>query len=71
MIGAAETMAESLGIAGRVEIMDSIQFLTANLYEMSFFSATERKVTIEKLVQKYNDIVSKCENDASLRIKLG
>lgn len=71
MIGAAEGAAESLGIDGRVEIMDALQFLAANLYEMSLFKAAQRKITIEKLVEKYNEIVSGHESDASLRIDLG
>lgn len=71
MIGAAEGAAESLGIDGRVEIMDALQFLAANLYKMSLFKAAQRKITIEKLVEKYNEIVSEHESDASLRIDLG
>lgn len=71
MMGAAEGMAETLGIDGRIEIMDALQFLTANLYEMSLFKASERRITVEKLVEKYNEVVSVCESDASLRIGLG
>lgn len=71
MIGAAEGMAEGLGIEGRVEIMDALQFLTANLYEMSLFRAADRKVTLERLVNKYNEIVlAKEAGDQSLRIEL-
>ena len=69
MIGAAEEMAKSLGIDGRVEIMDALQFLSANLYEMSLFQAAQRKTTIEKLTGKYNEIISVHESDASLRIE--
>lgn len=68
MIGAAEGAAENLGIDGRVEIMDALQFLAANLYEMSLFKAAQRKITVEKLVEKYNEIISAHESDASLRI---
>ncbi|MCL5801251.1 MAG: DUF4928 family protein [Gammaproteobacteria bacterium] len=71
MIGAAEGAAEGLGIDGRVEIMDALQFLAANLYEMSLFKAAQRKVTIEKLAEKYNEIIFKHESDASLRIDFG
>lgn len=71
MIGAAEGMAEQLDIEGRVEMMDALQFLAANLYEMSLFKASERKITIDKLVEKYNEIVSTYESDASLRIQIG
>lgn len=71
MIGAAEGMAETLGIDGRVEIMDALQFLAANLYEMSLFKASQRKITMERLAKKYNEIISEYESDASLRINLG
>ncbi len=68
---AAESMAENFGIEGRVEIMDALQFLTCNLYEMSLFKADQRKITIDKLVVKYNDIINAHESDASLRIEIG
>lgn len=71
MLGAAEGMAEALGIEGRVEIMDALQFLAANLYEMSLFKASQRKITMERLAKKYNEIISEHESDASLRINLG
>lgn len=71
MTGAAEGMAETLGIDGRVEIMDALQFLAANLYEMSLFKASQRKITMERLAKKYNEIISEYESDASLRINLG
>ncbi|MBI3524769.1 MAG: DUF4928 family protein [Betaproteobacteria bacterium] len=71
MIGAAEGIAETLGVDGRIEIMDALQFLTANLYEMSLFKAAQRKITVEKLIEKYNEIVLKHESDTSLRISIG
>lgn len=71
MLSATEVMADDLGLSGRVEIMDAMQFLTANLYEMSLFKAAQRKITLEKLINKYNDLVSENESDASLRIAIG
>ena len=68
MIGAAEGLAENFGIDGRVEVMDALQFLAANLYEMSLFKAADRKVTVVKLIEKYNEIILKHEADLSLRI---
>jgi hypothetical protein len=70
MIGAAEGLAESLGIDGRVEIMDALQFVTTNLYELSLFKSSERRLTLERLVEKYNEIISEHENDQSLQIKI-
>lgn len=71
MIGATEGMAEALDIEGRVEIMDALQFLAANLYKMSLFKSAQRKITIERLAKKYNEIISEHESDASLRINIG
>ncbi len=68
MIGAAEGLAENAGIEGRVEVMDALQFLAANLYEMSLFKAADRKITVVRLIEKYNEIVAVHEADASLRI---
>lgn len=65
---AAEVLAEQIGIEGRVEVMDALQFLAANLYEMSLFKASDRKITVVKLIEKYNQIVAVHEADASLRI---
>ena len=70
-IGAAELEAEKIGIDGRVEVMDAIQFVAANLYELSLFRAAERRVALDALVQKYNVIIDSYESDASLRIELG
>ncbi len=68
MIGAAEGLAENLGIEGRVEILDALQFLATNLYEMGLFKGSNRKITVLRLMEKYNEIVAKYESDASLRI---
>jgi hypothetical protein len=71
MIGSAEELARSIGIADRVEILDVLQFVTMNLYELSLLKAVQRQVTIESLANKYNEIIAKCEADQSLQIKLG
>lgn len=62
--------ADELGIGNRVEILDAIQFLTANLYEMSHFRADKRKVTLDALVAKYNEIIDLVESNPSLRIEI-
>lgn len=67
-ISVAEGLAENIGIEGRVEIMDALQFLAANLYEMSLFQGAERKITVFRLIKKYNEIVAEHEADPSLRI---
>lgn len=67
-VGTAQGLAESHGLEGRVEVMDALQFLAANLYEMSFFRAADRRVKVVELVKKYNEIIAANEADASLRI---
>jgi len=67
-VGVAQGLAETHGIEGRVEVMDALQFLAANLYEMSLFKAGDRRIKISQLVEKYNEIIAANESDASLRI---
>jgi hypothetical protein len=67
-INVAEGLAENMGIEERVEVMDALQFLAANLYEISLFKTSERKITVVRLIEKYNDIVAVHESDPSLRI---
>jgi hypothetical protein len=67
----AESLLTIQGISGRVDVWEAEQFIATNIFEISFFKATERKVTIERLVEEYNDIVDQCETDPSLRIVVG
>ncbi|WP_086381426.1 DUF4928 family protein [Caballeronia sordidicola] len=69
-IGSAESQAEQAGMDGRIEVLDAVQFLAANLYEISLFKGAARKVTVENLAKKYNEIVEAVESDASLVIAL-
>ncbi len=57
-------------LADRVDVLDVGQFLTANVYERSLFKAATCKVTLSKLLERYNEIVRSCETDPSLKIKL-
>lgn len=66
----AEFLLKNAGLADRVDVLDAGQFLTANIYERSFFKAAECKVTLGKLLERYNEIVASCETDPTLQIKL-
>jgi hypothetical protein len=55
----------------RVDVLDVNQFFTANIYERSLFKVADCKVTLAKLLERYNEIVSSCETDPALQIKLG
>jgi len=70
-VSVAEGLAESAGIANRLEVWDIEQFLSMNLNEHGLFRQTGRKDMASRLVTAYNAIVDKCETDPSLKIKIG
>jgi len=57
-------------LGDRVDVLDAVQFLTANVYERSLFQVIDCKLTLTKLLQRYNEIVSACETDPTLRVNL-
>jgi len=67
-VAVAETMAENAGVAGRVEFFDVEQFVASNIFELSKFSASGRKVTVQDLIARYNRLAG-CENNPGLLIK--
>ncbi|HZL79613.1 MAG TPA: DUF4928 family protein [Candidatus Limnocylindrales bacterium] len=69
VIGAAFLLKNS-ELADRVDVLDAAQFLTANIYEHSFFKASTYKVTLSNLLSRYNEIVLQCETDPVLQIDL-
>jgi Domain of unknown function (DUF4928) len=66
----AEFLLEAANIGDRVDVLDAAQFLTANVYERSFFKTAACKTTLTALLNLYNSIVSKCETDPSLIIQI-
>jgi hypothetical protein len=54
----------------RIDVIDVTQFLTANVYERSFFKADECKATLMLILTRYNEIVSECETDPVLQVRL-
>ncbi|MEI8341371.1 MAG: DUF4928 family protein [Verrucomicrobiota bacterium] len=69
-VAGAAFLLKNSELADRVDVLDAGQFLTANVYERSFFKAAECKVTLGKLLQRYNEIVEKCETDPTLRVRM-
>lgn len=55
--------------ADRVDVLDIAQFLTANVYERSLFQAGKCKVTLQGIIERYNEIVAECETDPVLRVR--
>jgi Domain of unknown function (DUF4928) len=70
-VAVAEGLAEQAGLAERVEVMDALQFLAANLYEMSLFRASERRPAVQRLLDRYNEIIDGVETDHSLKVQVG
>lgn len=70
-VAGAVSLAKGLGIDQRVDVVEAGQFIATNLYELSFFKAADRKLTVEKFIGRYNEIVSECETDPGLKIGLG
>jgi len=68
MLAAADAFASAQGLADRLDVLDAEQFLVANLHELGGFRSDQRRVTIEALVDKYNEIVAAHETDPSLHI---
>ena len=68
MLPAADAFAVAQGIGDKVEILDAEQFIVANLHELGEFKSVERRIKVESLIDKYNEIVAANETDPSLRI---
>lgn len=68
-VSTALGLADDAGLAGRVEVWDIQQFLSANVYEHSFFDETKRNSTLADIIAKYNEIILATETDPSLRIE--
>lgn len=68
MLPAADAFAAAQGIADRLDVLDAEQFPVANLHELGSFRSDQQRVTIDALVDKYNEIVTAQETDPSLRI---
>ena len=65
----ALNLAEDAGLDGRVEVWDVQQFLSANVFEHSFFDEQKRNSTLADIIDNYNQIILKKETDPSLRIE--
>ena len=68
MLPAADVFASAAGISDRLDILDAEQFIVTNLHELGGFNSDRRRMTVEALVDKYNEIVTENETDPSLRI---
>lgn len=70
-VNVAETLAENLGVGGRVDVFEIEQFLASAIFERSAFSAKLQRGALEEIVARYNSIIDAHETDPSLKIVLG
>lgn len=68
--GGGQAHARNFGIEERIDIIEIEQFLTANIYERSLFLNQERTPEIQKLINKYNQLIEEFGTDPSLRITI-
>lgn len=68
-IQVAEALAEDLGIGERIDIFEIEQFIASNMFELSLFQPSQRRVKVSELVKRYNAIIDKFETDPGLKIR--
>lgn len=68
-VAGALLLAENAGIKDRIEVYDAETFISTNLNELAQFQGTKLKTTTHDLFKRYNEIVSRVENDPSLQIE--
>ena len=69
-VAGAAFLLKNSDLAHRVDVLDISQFLTANIYERSLFKAADCRATFSHLIQRYNEIITLCETDPTLRIQI-
>ena len=69
-LAVAEGLAGNSGLGERIDVFEMEQLVAANLYELGAFTAEGRRVAINSLVERYNQIVEDVETDPSLKIEL-
>lgn len=66
----AEELARNVELAERIDFFEVEQFVALNLYELGKFGAEGRKVAVNDLVARYNEVVDEVDTDPSLKIEL-
>lgn len=66
----AEGLAGNFGVGDRLDVIEAEQFLATNIYEWGQFKSKQRRVRIEELIARYNEIVDEHETDPSLCIDI-
>lgn len=66
----AEARAKNKTTADRIDVFEIEPFVALNLYARGQFSATGNESAVEKLGERYNQIVALAETDPSLKIRI-
>ncbi len=66
----ADGLAETAGIADKIDVLDIEQFLAANLHERALFQTTNRTAKTAELLERYNGLIEAHETDPSLKIEI-
>jgi hypothetical protein len=69
-VSGAAFLLKNSELTDRVDVLDAVQFLTANVFERSLFKAADCKITLGKLIARYNEIVVTCETDPTLVVRM-
>lgn len=67
---AAEVLAETEDLAGRIEFVDFEQFVAAKLYDRGQFESRQVRQAVAGLVARYNDIVATVEPTPGLLVEV-
>ena len=66
----AEGLAENAGISAFVDMIEFEQFIATNVHELGKFKSSLRRIKLDEIVAKYNEIVAEHETDPSLCIEI-
>ena len=64
----AEVLAKNLGIRDRIDIIEAEQFIATNIMEWGCFSVAPQRQEVERLINRYNEIIEMAETDWGLKI---
>jgi len=65
-----ESIAKGFEVEGRIDVIEAEQFIATNILEWGKFAEKAHKGEIEKLINRYNEIVEQKETDPSLKIDI-
>lgn len=67
-VAVAEALAEDIEIGSRIDIFEIEQFIATNMFELSLFKPSDRRIKVGEFVARYNELIDEHETDPSLKI---